>query len=342
MAIHAYAAHHARGSLVPFDYEPEELGPQDVEIQITHCGICHTDLHLLNNDVGISTYPMVPGHEIVGVVRAKGSSVSSLNIGDRVGVGWQAGSCHECEWCLDGQENVCPGSRPTCLGRYGGYADRIRVDSRFALPIPGSISSAEAAPLLCAGVTVFAPLLQYGVKAGTRLGVVGIGGLGHLALQYGRALGAQVTAFSANPAKGAEAKRLGADKFVDSGSEEDMKRMAGSQDLILDTSSGNVAWSALIDSLRPNGTLCVAGSVDHEVQVACLALILSQKRVAGTAVGSPGMISKMLAFSAEHGIRPEIECYPMTETGVNAAVAHLASGKPRYRVVLERNDMVPS
>ena len=338
MTIHAYAARQARAPLVPFEYEPGELGPRDVEIEITDCGICHTDLHLINNDVGISAYPLVPGHEIVGTVVAAGSQVASLGVGDRVGVGWQAGSCNECEWCLDEQENVCPGSQPTCLGRYGGYADRIRVDSRFALPIPDAISSAEAAPLLCAGVTVFAPLLQYGVGAKTRLGVVGVGGLGHLALQYGRALGADVTAFSTTSTKQAEAKRFGANQFVDTSNDASMEGMAGTQDLILATSSSNLSWPALINALRPNGTLCIAGSVDQMLQVACFALILSQKKVAGTAVGSPSTISKMLAFSAEHGIRPQIECFPMTESGINAALTHLHSGQSRYRIVLERND----
>ncbi len=213
--VNAFAAIIAGGPLEPWSFERGALGPQEVDIDVTHCGVCHTDLHLLDNDFGITAYPFVPGHEAVGLVKATGSDVTHLTLGQRVGVGWQRGSCGECEWCGRGLQNLCAKSHPTCLAGYGGFAKSLRVDSYFGIPIPDGLDSASAAPMLCAGITVYSPLRRY-LRPASRVGIVGIGGLGHLAIQFARAMGAEVTAISTTQDKAAEARRFGAHHFVTS------------------------------------------------------------------------------------------------------------------------------
>ncbi len=186
--IQGLAAHAAGAELLPYRYDPGKLGAQEVEIAITHCGICHSDLHLICNDWGISHYPFIPGHEIVGTVAAVGSDVRSLQVGQRVGLGWQSNSCGECEWCTRGMENLCPSSEGTCVHRNGGYAERVRANARFVIPIPEALKSEHAAPLLCGGITVYNPLRTHGVNPSSRVGVIGIGGLGHMAIQFARDL----------------------------------------------------------------------------------------------------------------------------------------------------------
>ena len=212
-AVQSYAAQRAGAALESWSYPSTSLGPTEVDVVVTHCGICHTDLHLIDNDLGVSSYPLVPGHEIVGVISAVGSEVQNLTSGQRVGVGWQRGSCGVCEWCIGQNENLCAQSRPTCLAGFGGFAHSVRSDAHFAVPLPESLTSASAAPMLCAGITVYRPLKQH-IKKGCRVGVIGIGGLGHLALQFARAMGAEVYAFSRSEEKHDEALRFGAHHFV--------------------------------------------------------------------------------------------------------------------------------
>ena len=200
--IQGLAAHAAGAELLPFRYDPGKLGAHEVEIAITHCGICHSDLHLISNDWGISQYPFIPGHEVIGTVSAVGAEVHSLAGGPARGA-W-AGSrtpAAQCEWCTSGQENLCPSSEGTCVHRHGGYADRVRANARFVFPIPEALPSEQAAPLLCGGITVYNPLRIHGVNPSSRVGVVGIGGLGHLAIQFARVFGAEVTAFSTSAAR---------------------------------------------------------------------------------------------------------------------------------------------
>ncbi len=205
-SINGYAAHAAGAELLPYKYAPGTLKPTDVEIQISHCGICHSDIHLINNDWGISEFPFIPGHEIVGKISAVGSEVTTLSMGQRVGLGWQSNSCGVCEWCLQGKENLCAQSQGTAVHRNGGYADAVRANARFVIPIPEKLESENAAPLLCGGITVYNPIRTHGVNPSSRVGVVGIGGLGHLAVQFARAFGAEVTAFSTSASKEAEAR----------------------------------------------------------------------------------------------------------------------------------------
>lgn len=330
--INAYAAMLAGQSLQPHKYVPKDLDPMGVEIQISHCGMCHTDLHLINNDFGMSAYPLVPGHEIVGIVSQVGGGETGLGVGQRVGVGWLAGACFVCEQCAAGRDNLCPKGQPTCLGREGGYATHVRIDSRFAFPIPDPIPSEVAAPLLCAGITVFAPLLRHGVSGASRLGVIGIGGLGHLALQYGRALGCHVTAFSSTPAKASEAKRFGADEFVATGKAGALDSRANSCDFLLSTVTADVPWKDYLSVLRPGGRLCIVGVPQHDMLIPALPLILGQKSVVSSVVGSRSEIQIMLEFSARHRITPQIELFPMHEA--NRALERLRTNKMRYRAVL--------
>ena len=194
--INGLAVHAAGAQLVPYKYGAGELAGNEVEIKISHCGVCHSDVHLIDNDGGVSKYPFIPGHEIVGTISAVGSNVKDRKMGQRVGVGWQADSCGICEWCLQGDEHLCLKAQPTCVGRNGGYADRVRVNARFAIPLPSVLESETAAPLLCGGITVYSPLRNHGVRPYSRVGVIGIGGLGHIGLQFAKAIGAEVTAFS--------------------------------------------------------------------------------------------------------------------------------------------------
>ena len=254
VTVHAQAAYEAKGPLRPFEYEPAPLGPNDVEIRVSHCGICHSDVHIVDGDWGIGEYPMVPGHEIVGTVAAAGAEVRGLTRGDRVGVGWQRGSCFRCEWCLRDEENLCPEKEATCVGHHGGFADRVRVDARFAFSIPPALPSEVAAPLLCGGVTVYAPLRRL-ARPGMRIGVLGIGGLGHLAVQFARAMGGVVTAISSSPQKESEARGLGAEAFISTHEPKALRSAAGTLDLILSTVFLSPDWPALLRALRPRGTL---------------------------------------------------------------------------------------
>ena len=257
--IQGLAAHAAGAELLPFRYDPGELGAQEVEIGITHCGICHSDLHLISNDWGISQYPFIPGHEIVGTVTGIGSQVRSLKVGQRVGLGWQSNSCGQCEWCSRGLENLCPYQEATCVHRHGGYASGVRANARFVSPIPDALPSEQAAPLLCGGITVYSPLRDHGVNPSSRVGVIGIGGLGHIAIQFAKVFGAEVIAFSTSTSKEEEARSLGAHHFVNSRESKAMKDVAGSLDFILNTANADQDWNVYIQALRPTGTLCFVG-----------------------------------------------------------------------------------
>lgn len=331
MGFHAYAAHREKGALKPFVYEPEPLGPHDVEVRISHCGICHSDVHLVDGDWGVGGYPMVPGHEIVGSVAASGPEVRQLAPGQRVGVGWQRGACLECEWCVSGQENLCAREVATCVDRHGGFAERIRVDGRFAFPIPEALASEHAAPLLCGGVTVYAPLARW-VRPAMRVGVVGIGGLGHLALQFARAMGCEVTAISSSADKQREALELGAHRFVVAGEPKALRAAAGTLDFLLSTAFLKQDWKGLLRTLRPNGVLCLVGAPDEPLRLDAGAILGRQLSVTTSAIGGRPALRAMLDFAARHAIAPRVQLRPMAEA--NAALAEVREGRARYRVVL--------
>jgi uncharacterized zinc-type alcohol dehydrogenase-like protein len=331
-SIHGLAAHAAGAQLLPYKYDAGELGENEVEVKISHCGICHSDVHLINNDWGMSKYPFIPGHEIVGTVTAVGGAVRDRQIGERVGVGWQADSCGVCEYCRQGDEHLCAQSLPTCVGRNGGYADAIRVNSRFAVPVPEQLESENVAPLLCAGITVYAPLRNHGVRPSARVGVIGIGGLGHLGLQFARAFGAEVTAFSTSKDKEEEAKSMGAHHFVNTRDTATLKKMTGEFDLLLSTVSADQDWQAYINALRPKGTLCVVGVPPSPLQIQAFSLIGGQKSLSGSPTGSPRDLREMLDVAARHNVKAITERFPMAKA--NDAVDKVKKNQVRYRAVL--------
>jgi uncharacterized zinc-type alcohol dehydrogenase-like protein len=336
MSIRAYAAAQPKGELKPFEYEPGPLGDEQVEIAVSHCGLCHSDLSMLDNEWGMTAYPFVPGHEVVGTVAAVGGRVTTVKPGDRVGLGWYSRSCLTCRQCLSGDQNLCPTAEATIVGRHGGFADRVRAHAGWVVPVPAAIDPAKAGPLFCGGVTVFNPLVQFDVRPTHRVGVVGIGGLGHLALQFLNKWGCEVVAFSSSAGKADEARRLGAHRVVNSTDETAMKALAGSLDFILVTVNVSLNWPAYLAALTPKGRLHFVGAVLEPIAVPAFSLIMPQKSVSGSPLGSPLTTADMLEFCARHRVEPVTETFPLSK--VNDAIAHLRAGKARYRIVLE-NDL---
>ena len=330
--IKGYAVHAAGAELLPFKYDPGDLKPSDVEISVTHCGVCHSDASLIDNDWGMSQYPFIPGHEVVGTIAAVGSAVQGLAAGDRVGVGWEADSCGRCEWCRKGEENLCAQSQPTCIHRHGGYAESLRVNWRFAVKIPAALDSEATAPLLCGGITVYSPMRNLGVNPSSRVGVIGIGGLGHLALQFARSFGAEVTAFSSSANKEEEALKLGAHHFVNSRESKAVNGLAGSFDLIISTINADQDWAGYVNTLRPHGTLCFVGVAPKPVTLPVFPLIGAMRSVCGSNVGSPSQITEMLDVAARHGIKAKVEHFKMADA--NQALKRVRKSQVRYRAVL--------
>ncbi|QLH43227.1 MAG: NAD(P)-dependent alcohol dehydrogenase [Coxiellaceae bacterium] len=331
MSTRAYAAMAAKEPLQPHDYEAPTLGAMDCQVAITHCGICHSDLHLIDNDWGVSRYPLIPGHEIVGKVTAIGSDVKQLKVGQRVGIGWLCRSCMQCEWCLQGDDNLCSKQQPTCIGHPGGFADTIQVDSRFAVPIPESLSSEQVAPLFCGGVTVYSPLRTH-VTSPMRVGIIGIGGLGHMGLQFANAFGCEVTAFSTSAGKEAEAKRLGAHHFVVSSDNDAINKLRNSFDFILNTANAALPWTTYLELLRPKGKLCFVGVPTRNIEIPAMNLIALRKEICGSNIGNIPTIKEMLDFAARHKLGAQIEPFPMSK--VNDALDKLRKNDVRYRAVL--------
>jgi uncharacterized zinc-type alcohol dehydrogenase-like protein len=334
--IAAFAAGEKGGRLAALEYEPGPLGANEVEIAVAHCGLCHSDLHLIDDAWNRSRYPLVPGHEIVGTVVACGPQVRELRPGQRVGVGWQRGACLSCDLCVAGMENLCPEQEATCLGHPGGLAERVRADARFAFPLPDELDGAAAAPLLCGGVTVYAPLRRFGVGPHSRVAVVGIGGLGHLALLMARAFGCEVTAFSTSPSKREEALAMGAHAFAASSEPRAVLEHASRFDLVLSTVHARLDWTTYLRTLRPRGTLCLVGAPPGLLQLPASLLVTGERSIAGSDIGGRATIREMLHFCARHKVAPRIEQSAMTEDNVNAAVTRLRENKVRYRAVLSR------
>lgn len=333
MKIQAFAATEKGGRLSPFQYDSTPLGAHEVRIRVSHCGICHSDVHLIDNDWRNSTYPLVPGHEAIGEVVEKGSAVHHLQIGQRVGVGWQEGSCMDCEWCVSGQENLCPEMRATCKGHHGGFADYLQCDGRFAFAIPDGMDAAGAAPLLCGGITVYSPLRRYEVRHWHKVGVVGIGGLGHLGLRFAAAMGCEVTAFSSTAAKADEARYFGAKHFVATREDGALKAAQNKLDFILVTATADLDWNPYVRALRPNGMLCFVTGESSKLDVPISAVLGGQKSINGSIIGGRAMMAEMLDFAARKGVEAQTEVMAMSE--VNAAIGKVRAGTARYRMVLE-------
>ena len=328
----AWIASEAREPLVlrPLDLGP--LGVEEVEVAVEHSGLCHSDLAILRNDWGVSRYPMVLGHEITGTISALGPQAKGLRVGQRVGVGWVCGSCMHCRFCMSGNHQLCAQARLTVVGHHGGFATHVRAHWAWAIPLPEGLSSADAGPLVCGGVTVFAPLLAH-AKPTDRVGVVGIGGLGHLAIKFASAYGCEVTALTSSLDKFEEARRFGANHVVSSADTAMLKKLAGSFELLISTVNAPLDWDAMLGTIAPNGRLHVVGVVLEPIPVAAASLISRQRAISGSLTGSPTTIAATLDFAARHRITPQTEHFPMSR--VNEAVRRLEAGKARYRIVLD-------
>ncbi|MBK7404499.1 MAG: NAD(P)-dependent alcohol dehydrogenase [Phycisphaerales bacterium] len=331
--FHAYAAEAAGQPLKPFEFDPGPLGSDEVEIRVRSCGICHSDLSMRDNEWGMTKYPFVPGHEIVGVVEQVGPEVRHLKVGQTVGVGWYSRACLHCRQCMSGDHNLCPTGEGVIVGRHGGFADRVRCQAAHAIPIPAGVDPMTAGPLFCGGITVFNPIVQFGVRPTDRVGVIGIGGLGHLALQFLSKWGCEVTAFTSSDSKADEARSMGAHHVVNSRDSKALAPLAGSLDFIISTVNVPLDWDAYLGALGPRGRMHVVGAVLEPIPVSAFGLIMAQKSISGSPVGSPATIARMLDFCGRHGIKPTTEIFPMKK--VNEALEHLHAGKARYRIVLD-------
>jgi alcohol/geraniol dehydrogenase (NADP+) len=329
----AWAAATRGAKLKSFEFDPGPLGDEEVEIAVEWCGICHSDISMIDNDWASSAYPLVPGHEAVGRVLSMGAKAKGLHKGQRVGVGWNAGSCMHCRACLGGDQHLCNRVQATIVGRHGGFAERVRSHWAWAVPIPEGLDASAAGPLLCGGVTVFSPMLTLGLKPTQRVGVVGIGGLGHMALKFLRAWGCEVTAFTSSAGKRDDAIAMGAHQVVSSRDPAAMRQIAGSLDLIIFTLNVSVNWDALLSTLAPKGRLHMVGAVLDPIPVNAAALISGDQGISGSPTGSRPQIDTMLDFAARHKILPQVEHFPMSR--VNDAIEHLRAGRARYRIVLD-------
>src|SRR5215468_916718 len=330
--FNAYAATAAHGSLQPFSFDPGPIGPEEVEIKVSHCGLCHSDLSMLDNEWGMSQYPFVPGHEVTGTVVALGQGAKGLKIGQRVGLGWFSHSCLACHECLSGDQHLCATAQGTIVGRHGGFADRVRAQWTWVRPLPDALDLEKAGPLLCGGITVFSPFLIHDLPSTARVGIIGIGGLGHMALQFANKWGCEVHAFTTSDSKEAEARRLGAHYVHNTKQDGALKKLSRSLDLIISTINAASDVSGFLDTLAPNGRLHNVGAILKPLELPAFSLITGQRSVSGSPTGSPTAIDHMLDFSARHSVAPVVEHFPMSK--VNDALEHLRSGKARYRIVL--------
>ncbi len=332
--VKAYAAKEAKGEFETYEFELGSIGSDEVDIAVESCGICHSDLSMLDDEWGMSQFPLVPGHEVVGKVTEVGDHVTHLAVGDRVGVGWHAGYCMVCNQCMSGDHNLCADAQPTIAGRHGGFADTIRARAASVVKIPGGLNAAEAGPLLCGGIAVFNPMFQSGLKPTDSVAVIGIGGLGHMGLKFANAWGCHVTAFTSE-SKQQEALDMGAHDTVNSRDPKAIKAAAGRFDLVLSTVNVPLDWNAILGTLKPHGRLQMPGAVTEPLNLDVLGMMFKNLSVGSSPVGPPVVIRQMLDFAARHNVAPVNEHFPMSR--VNDAMDRLRSGKARYRIVLDRD-----
>ena len=344
----AYSAASATSALAPTTIRRRDPTPHDVQIEILFCGICHSDLHTVRNEwssVMPTTYPCVPGHEIVGRVTNVGAEVKGFKVGDLAGVGCLVDSDRTCPECQAGLEQFCPGGTLTYnssdkhLGgvTYGGYSDAIVVDERFALHIPANLDPAGAAPLLCAGITTYSPLRHWGVTTGKKVGVVGLGGLGHMGVKFARALGAHVVVFTTSPGKKDDALRLGAHEVVLSRDTEQMRKHAGSFDFILDAVSASHDANAFVQLLRRDGNITFVGAPEKPLPLSVFGLILGRRSVSGSPIGGIAETQEMLDFCGKHGITADVEVIPIQK--VNEAYHRMLRSDVKYRFSIDMSSL---
>jgi len=346
IATRAFAATAADAPLSPYRFDRRDPGPDDVAIEIQFCGVCHSDLHVVKNDLGGTRYPIVPGHEIAGVVTAVGDNVSRFKVGDRVGVGCMVDSCRACPACREGEEQYCvPGMTQTYGSRdpggeavgqtitQGGYSDRITVDQNYVLRIPDALPLDAAAPLLCAGITTWSPLKQWGVGPGSKVAVIGLGGLGHMAVKLAHAMGAEVTVLSTSDRKKADAERMGAAHFLINSDKAAMKAAGETFDLIINTVSATHEIASHVNLLARDGTMVMLGLTSEAMPVYAMPLLWRRRRIAGSLIGGIRETQEMLDFCAEHGIACDIEVIAPDQ--INEAYARMEKSDVRYRFVID-------
>ena len=332
--IHAYAAMNNGEALVPYQFDAGELQAHQVEVKVEYCGLCHSDISIIQNDWKSSVYPVVPGHEVIGTITQLGSEAKGLKVGQRVGIGWTAESCQHCDPCIDGRQVQCTGTKTaTIVGHAGGFADKVRAGWQWVIPLPDDLDPTSAGPLLCGGITVFDPILQHQIQAIHHVAVIGIGGLGHMAIKLLKAWGCEITAFSSNLDKTDELKAMGADHVVNSRDLAAIKAQRGKFNLILSTVNVTLDWQAYLSTLAPNGSVHMLGLALEPMQIPAGMLISGAKSVTGSSTGSPAALRELLRFAARQNIAPQIEMYPMSQ--VNEAIERLHSGNVRYRIVLK-------
>lgn len=341
--VSGWAAHDTSGNITPYVFKRRENGINDVTIQVLYCGMCHTDLHHVRNDWGITMYPVVPGHEITGIVTKVGNNVTNFMVGDKVGVGCLAASCLECEFCKDSQENYCDQIQFTYNGifwdgsiTYGGYSEMLVADQRYVVHIPENLPMDATAPMLCAGITVYCPMKDNGLFdcSGKRVGVVGLGGLGHVAVKFAKAFGHHVTVISTSPSKEQEARNhLGADDFVLSTDVAQMQKGKRTLDFILDTVSGKHSLGPLLELLKVNGTLVIVGAPDKPMDLPSFPLIFGKRVVKGSMTGSMKETQEMIDLCGKHNIVCDIEM--VSTDKINEALNRLAKNDVKYRFVID-------
>ena len=340
-----YAAMAARSPLLPFNFERREVGLHDVLLKISHCGICHSDIHMARNEWGESIFPMVPGHEIVGTVSQTGAAVQLFRVGDRAGVGCFVDSCRTCSACREGMQQYCEaGMLLTYSSRdkhgtvtQGGYSTQIVVDERYVLKMPVGLSPAGSAPLLCAGITTYSPIRHWGVGKYHKVAVLGLGGLGHMAVKIAHAMGTDVTVFSTSEAKRADAKRLGASEFVVTTEPNNLAKFRRHFDFVLDTVSAVHDYNAYLHLLKTDGTMILVGAPAHPAPLEPFPLIMHRRSIAGSVIGGVQETQEMLDFCAQHHIESDVEVIPMQQ--VNEAYERVMRGDVRFRFVIDLDSL---
>ena len=342
----SYAAQKAGDTLAPFNFERRDPGPHDVEIDILYCGVCRSDIHLVDNDWGISVYPMVPGHEIIGRVASVGEHVKKFKPGDTAGVGCLVDSCRDCEYCNEGLEQYCANGFVLTYSAYekdgktitqGGYSSKIVVDERFVLKVDKKLSPEKAAPLLCAGITTYSPLKQWKVGKGHKLAIIGLGGLGHMAIKFGVAFGADVTVLSTHENKRADALKLGAHNFVVTTDEEQLKTVANTFDFILDTLSAPHDYNKYVGLLKTGGTMICVGLPTEPIQVPAFNIVFTRRCIAGSLIGGLPETQEMLDYCAENNITADVEVIPIQY--IQDAFKRVLNSDIKYRFVIDMKSL---